>query len=147
MPSPPALAVDAPSQFAPLTEHQVLVFLVQIILLVGVARFLGAVMKRLNQPPVVGEILAGVVLGPSLFGLVASGAHEWVFINEPIVNSATFGLAWLGVIFLLIVMGYETDLAIIARFRKVALLVAAGSLIAPMLTTGALGLVLSDEFS
>ncbi len=147
MPFPPALAVDAPSQFAPLDEHQVLVFLIQIILLVGVARFLGAVMKRLNQPAVVGEILAGVVLGPSLFGLVASRAHEWVFVDEAVVNSATFGLAWLGVIFLLIVMGYETDLAIIARFRKVALLVATGSLIAPMITTGALGVVLSDELS
>lgn len=150
MPSHPSLftlAADAPSQVAPLTEHQVLVFLVQIILLVGVARFLGGVMKRLNQPPVVGEILAGVVLGPSLFGLLAARAHEWVFVDEPLVNSATFGLAWLGVIFLLIVMGYETDLAIIARFRRVALLVATGSLLAPMLTTGALGIFLSSEFA
>lgn len=149
MSAPPLtiLAVDAPSQFAPLTEHQVLVFLVQIVLLVGMARFLGGVMKRLNQPPVVGELLAGVVLGPSLFGVVAARAHEWVFIDEPIVNSATFGLAWLGVIFLLVVMGYETDLAIIARFRRVALAVAAGSLVAPMVATGALGLLLAGDFS
>ncbi|MGF1616525.1 MAG: cation:proton antiporter [Acidimicrobiia bacterium] len=150
MQAPPPLtilAVDAPSQFAPLTEHQVLVFLVQIVLLVGMARFLGGVMKRLNQPPVVGELLAGVVLGPSLFGVVASRAHAWVFIDQPIVNSATFGLAWLGVIFLLVVMGYETDLAIIARFRRVALAVAAGSLVAPMVATGALGLLLAGDFS
>jgi Kef-type K+ transport system membrane component KefB len=146
-PAVTTLAVDAPSQFAPLTEQQVLVFLVQIVLLVGMARLLGAVMKRLNQPPVVGELLAGVVVGPSLLGVVAPDVHRWVFVAEPLVNSATFGLAWLGVVFLLVVMGYETDLAIIARFRRVALAVAAGSLVAPMVATGALGLLLAGDFS
>jgi Kef-type K+ transport system membrane component KefB/nucleotide-binding universal stress UspA family protein len=142
------LAADAPGTVeAPLTEHQVLVFLVQILLLVAVARLLGGAMKRLGQPPVVGELLAGVVLGPSLFGLVLPWAHEWVFLAEPVVNSATFALAWLGVVFLLVVMGFETDLAIIARFKNVALAVAAGSLIAPMLVTGALGYFLADQFS
>jgi Kef-type K+ transport system membrane component KefB/nucleotide-binding universal stress UspA family protein len=142
------LAADAPGTVeAPLTEHQVLVFLVQILLLVAVARLLGGAMKRLGQPPVVGELLAGVILGPSLFGLVLPWAHEWVFLAEPVVNSATFALAWLGVVFLLVVMGFETDLAIIARFKNVALAVAAGSLIAPMLVTGALGYFLADQFS
>ncbi|HEX5696893.1 MAG TPA: cation:proton antiporter [Acidimicrobiia bacterium] len=142
------LAADAPGIVeAPLTEHQVLVFLVQVLLLVGAARLLGAMMKRLGQPPVVGELLAGVILGPSLFGLVLPWAHEWVFLAEPVVNSATFALAWLGVVFLLVVMGFETDLAIIARFKNVALAVAAGSLIAPMLVTGALGYFLADQFS
>jgi Kef-type K+ transport system membrane component KefB/nucleotide-binding universal stress UspA family protein len=142
-----ALAADAPGTVAPLSEHEVLVFLVQVFLLLGVARLLGALMKRLGQPPVVGELLAGVFLGPSLFGLVLPGAHEWVFLADPVVNSATFALAWLGVVFLLVVMGFETDLAIIARFKKVALAVAAGSLIAPMLITGALGYFLADQFS
>jgi Kef-type K+ transport system membrane component KefB len=142
------LAADAPGTVeAPLSEHEVLVFLVQVFLLVAVARLLGAAMKRLGQPPVVGELLAGVILGPSLFGLVFPGAHEWVFLAEPVVNSATFALAWLGVVFLLVVMGFETDLAIIARFKNVALAVAAGSLIAPMLATGALGYFLADQFS
>ena len=142
------LAADAPGTVeAPLTEHQVLVFLVQILLLVAVARLLGGAMKRLGQPPVVGELLAGVILGPSLFGLVLPWAHEWLFLAEPVVNSATFALAWLGVVFLLVVMGFETDLAIIARFKNVALAVATGSLIAPMLVTGALGYFLADQFS
>lgn len=132
---------------APLSEHEVLVFLVQIMLLVGVARGLGTLMRRLGQPPVVGELLAGVVLGPSLFGIVWPAAHNWVFNADPVVNSATFGLAWLGVVLLLVVMGYETDLGIIARFRDVALAVAAGSLLLPMAVTGALGYALAGRFS
>jgi Kef-type K+ transport system membrane component KefB/nucleotide-binding universal stress UspA family protein len=143
------LAVAEPSGdlAAPLTEHEVLVFLIQVLLLVGAARLLGALAKRLGQPPVVGELLAGVVLGPSLFGVLLPDAHHWVFGAEPVVNSAIFGLAWLGVVFLLVVMGYETDLGIIARFRKVALAVAAGSLLLPMAATGALGFALADRFS
>jgi Kef-type K+ transport system membrane component KefB len=132
---------------APLTEHQVLVFLVQVLLLLGVARTLGAVMKRLDQPPVVGELLAGVILGPSLFGIVFPDAFSWVFEAQPAVNSAAFALAWLGVVFLLVVMGYETDLAIISRFKRVALSVAAGSLVVPMIVTGALGLALASRIS
>lgn len=146
-PSPVLLAAEEAGSAAPLTTHEVLVFLVQVLLLVGVARALGTVLKRLGQPPVVGELLAGVVLGPSLFGLVWPSAHEWVFLADPVVNSATFGLAWLGVVFLLVVMGYETDLGIIARFRGTALVVAAGSLLAPLIATGALGYLLADRFS
>jgi len=151
MPPPPVstlLAADAPGTVdAPLTEHEVLVFLVQILLLVGVARLLGGAMKRLGQPPVVGELLAGVVLGTSLFGLAFPGAHDWVFVADPVVNSATFALAWLGVVFLLVVMGFETDLAIIARFKNQALAVAAGSLILPMIATGLLGYFLASQFT
>lgn len=141
-----AAAVEA-GDTAPLDEHQVLVFLIQIMLLVGVARLLGTIMKRLGQPPVVGELLAGVVLGPSLFGIVLPDVFRWVFVAEPIVNSVTFGLAWLGVVFLLVVLGYETDLGIIARFRNVALMVATGSLLVPMITTGALGFALAPSLA
>lgn len=136
-----------PEGVAPMTEHQILLFLTQVLLLVGVARLLGSAAKRLGQPPVVGELLAGVVLGPSLFGVLLPDAHRWVFGAEPIVNSATFGLAWLGVVFLLVVMGFETDLGIISRFRRVALAVATGSLLLPMAATGALGYALADELS
>lgn len=147
LPADMLVAVDAPGTVdAPLTEHEVLVFLVQVFLLVAVARLLGAGMKRLGQPPVVGELLAGVVLGPSLFGLALPDWYAWVFAADPVVNSATFGLAWLGVVFLLVVMGFETDLAIITRFKNQALAVAAGSLILPMILTGALGYFLADQF-
>src|SRR5690606_4919846 len=149
MPPPPLSwsAAAEGSGAAPLSADEILVFLVQVTLLVGVARLLGTLLKRLGQPPVVGELLAGVVLGPSLFGLIWPSGYDWVFVADPVVNSATFGLAWLGVVFLLVVMGYETDLGIIARFRTVALVVATGSLLAPFVVTGGLGLVLSDRFS
>lgn len=130
----------------PLTDHQVLVFLVQLGLLIGVARLLGGLAKRLGQPAVVGELLAGVVLGPSVFKQVWPVAHQWVFAAEPRVTSVTFAFAWLGVVFLLVVMGFETDLGIISRFRRAALATATGSLLLPMLVTGSLGFFLASQF-
>lgn len=130
---------------APLSEHEVLVFLIQLALLIGVARLLGGLMKRIGQPSVVGELLAGVLLGPSLFGNVAPDAYEWVFGVE-VVTSVIFGLSWLGVIMLLVVIGFETDLAIIARFRKAALSVSAGALLVPLGVVSALAFVVPASF-
>jgi Kef-type K+ transport system membrane component KefB len=115
---------------APLSEQEILVFLVQLVLLVGVARVLGWLAKSVGQPPVVGELLAGILLGPTVFGQFAPDSFDWVF-GEPGVTPVVFGLAWLGVIMLLIVIGFETDLAIISRYRTGALSVAAGALIIP----------------
>ena len=130
---------------APLDEHQVLVFLVQLGLLIGVARLLGGVMKQLGQPAVVGELLAGVLLGPSVFARVLPGAYDWVF-GEDVVRSVIFAFSWLGVIMLLVVIGYETDLGIIARFRKAAVSVSAGALLLPLAVASVAGYLAPDYF-
>ena len=137
--------IVAQSSLAPLSEHEVLVFLVQLTLLVGIARFFGWLMKSVGQPPVVGELLAGVVLGPSVFGRVAPDSFDWVF-GEPTVTSVVFGFAWLGVIMLLVVIGFETDLAIINRYRGAALSVAAGALLLPLAATGAAAFLVPESF-
>jgi Kef-type K+ transport system membrane component KefB len=141
-----SLAAAESSELAPLDEHEVLVFLVQLILLIGVARTLGGVLKRLGQPPVVGELLAGIVLGPSVFQRVWPSGYDWVFTSEPVVNSAVFAIAWLGVIMLLVAIGFETDLAVIRQFRRAALWVSGGSLLVPLVLFGALAFAVPDSF-
>lgn len=141
----PLLASEGGSLAAPLDEHEVLVLLVQLALLVGVARIAGWIMKAIGQPPVVGELLAGVLLGPTIFGRLAPQSFEWVF-GEATVRSVTFGLAWLGVIVLLVVIGFETDLGIIARFKGSALSVAAGALLVPLGAAGAVAFLVPDSF-
>jgi Kef-type K+ transport system membrane component KefB len=128
-----------------LTEHEVLLLLVQLVLLIGTARIMGGLFQRMGQPAVVGELLAGIVLGPTIFGRVAPGAYEWVF-GDDVVQAVVFGLAWLGVILLLVVIGYETDLAIIARFRKAAGWVSAGGFIIPLVVMGGLALTVPESF-
>ncbi len=130
---------------SPLSEHEVLVFLVQLLLLVGVARLAGWVLKSIGQPAVVGELLAGVLLGPTVFGRLAPQTFDWVF-GEPTVRSVMFGLAWLGVIMLLIVIGFETDLGIIARYKGAAISVAAGALLVPLAVSAGLAFSVPDSF-
>lgn len=145
MPPVFVLSAEGGSLAAPLTEHEVLVFLVQLVLLVGVARIFGWLMKSIGQPPVVGELLAGVLLGPTILGRVAPDTFQWVF-GEATVRSVMFGMAWIGVIMLLIVIGFETDLGIIARFKGAALSVAGGALLVPFALAFAAAFVVPDSF-
>jgi len=66
----------------PLGEHELLLFLLQFALLLVVARSLGMVATRFGLPSVVGELLAGLVIGPSLLGNIAPGMFEWLFPQE-----------------------------------------------------------------
>ena len=138
-------AAEGGSLASPLSEHEVLLFLIQMALLVGVARVMGWAMKSIGQPPVVGELLAGVVLGPTIFGRIAPNSFEWVF-GDMTVRSVMFGLAWLGVIMLLVAIGFETDLAIIARYRSAALWVAAGALLFPFAAIASLAFAVPESF-
>ena len=128
-----------------LDEHQVLVFLMQLALLVGAARLLGGIVDKLRQPPVVGQILAGVLIGPSVLGKLYPGVFDWLF-SDSTAGSVVYGVAWLAVIMLLVVIGYETDLGIIMRFRRAAVNVSAGGLAVPLVVVGVVALLTPSSF-
>src|SRR3990172_11051487 len=67
-----------------LSEHQILVFWTQLLVLLVAARGLGLLMARIGQPQVVGELAAGLLLGPSLLGRLAPDVQAWLFPPEPI---------------------------------------------------------------
>jgi len=128
-----------------LDEHQVLVFLMQLALLVGAARLLGGIANKLRQPPVVGQILAGVLIGPSVLGNLYPDVFDWLF-SDSTAGSVVYGVAWLAVIMLLVVIGYETDLGIILRFRRAAVNVSAGGLFVPLAVVGVVALLTPSSF-
>ncbi|MGH7879235.1 MAG: cation:proton antiporter, partial [Candidatus Binataceae bacterium] len=84
-----------------LNEVQVLRLLVQFTLLFGGARVLADITRRLGQATVIGELLAGIVLGPSLLGHVAPIAYRLIFPADPLSDHLLEALAWIGVIMLL----------------------------------------------
>ena len=130
----------------PLGEHELLLFLLQFALLLVAARAMGIAATRLGLPSVVGELLAGFVLGPSLLGNVAPGLFDWVLRQ----NAQQFHLleivSWLGVIMLLILTGLETDVGLIARKGKGAAAISLGGIVVPFATGVGLGLLLPQEF-
>jgi Kef-type K+ transport system membrane component KefB len=133
-------------ELAPPTEHQVLVFLVGYLVLLVTARALGALARRLGQPQVIGELAAGLVLGPSLHGRLAPGLEDWMFPADGVQTGMLFTIAWLGVIFLLLATGFETDLGLIRRQGRAAAIVSTGSLVVPIVGGLLVGAAMPDLF-
>ncbi|HEV2767713.1 MAG TPA: cation:proton antiporter [Acidimicrobiales bacterium] len=130
----------------PLAGHALLLVILQFALLLLTARALGEVAVRFGWPSVVGELTAGLVLGPSLLGAVAPGVFEWLFPQEPEQFHLLEVISWLGVIMLLILTGLETDVRLIARKGKGAALISAGGIAIPFVTGFALGFALPGDF-
>lgn len=133
-------------RFQALTEHQLLVFWAQLLVLVLAARGLGAFARRWGQPAVVGELAAGVLLGPSVLGALAPGLWAWLFPPDPVHAGLMAGVGWLGVFFLLVLAGYETDLGLVRRLGRAAAYVSCGSLVVPLLFGIGVGLAMPAAF-
>lgn len=129
-----------------LSEHQLLVFWIQLFALVTVARVLGALLRRFGQPAVVGELAAGLLLGPSVFGKVWPSGFHWFLPHDRMQGSALVAVGWVGAALLLVVTGFDTDLGLIHRFGHAAALVATGSLVLPFVCGLGLGWILPSRF-
>lgn len=109
--------------------------LLKLVFSVGVllasARLLGEVARRLRQPAVVGEILAGVILGPSLLSGLLPGFGAWLLPQTEIQSQLLDSIALIGILFLMIVVGLETDLSLIKARWRAAAGVGFGGLVVP----------------
>ncbi|HEX7240790.1 MAG TPA: cation:proton antiporter [Longimicrobiaceae bacterium] len=130
--------------FTAASHHEVLVLLVQVALLLLAARALGEVAQRLGQPAVVGEILAGIVLGPSLLSGFFPLLGEWIVPHTPTQGYLLEVVALFGAMFLLLVTGLETDLGLIRRQARTALGASLGGIVVPFATGYALGVWIPD---
>jgi Kef-type K+ transport system membrane component KefB/nucleotide-binding universal stress UspA family protein len=130
----------------PLGEHVLLPFILQLLLLLFVARLLGELMRRIGQPSVVGELGAGLLLGPSLFGRVAPDLAAFVFPGGNVSGSLILAVAQLGVLLLLVTTGFETDLQLLRRLGRPAVTTSAASLLVPLAAGYAVALALPAGF-
>ncbi len=128
--------------------QDLLVFWVNILVLVGVSHLIGLVMRKVGMPSVVGALLAGLVLGPSVFGVVWKSGFEWFLpeIGQGVQWTMLAAVSWVGVALLLVVTGFETDLGLITKLGRSALLVTAGSLVVPLIGGVVVGLLLPSLF-
>jgi Kef-type K+ transport system membrane component KefB len=92
-----------------LASHQLLVFLLQVALLLAAAAALGALATRLGLPAVAGELLAGVLIGPSLLGHLAPGLTSWLFPHTAAQAHLLDAVGQLGAILLVGVTGADLD--------------------------------------
>ncbi|HTT77133.1 MAG TPA: cation:proton antiporter [Candidatus Binataceae bacterium] len=124
---------------SPLSEVQVLHFLIQFTLMFVLARLLADVMKRLGQATVIGELLAGIILGPSLLGHFAPGISTMIFPPDQTLNHLIEGVSWIGIIMLLLYTGLETDLNILQGMGRRAAAVSLSGIVVPLTAGFGLG--------
>lgn len=127
------VATSSPLRLAPVTSHEQAVFWVQLASLLLLALLLGALANRIGQPPVVGQLLAGIVLGPTVFGEVSKAAFNWFLPEGAMVQSSLLlAVSTLSLAVLLLTVGFETDITLLRRLGRPASWVTAGSLLIPL---------------
>ncbi|WP_245442922.1 cation:proton antiporter [Methylobacterium terrae] len=117
---------------------------VQIVLLLTVGRLLGEAMLRIGQPAVMGQLLAGILLGPSFLGAVWPDAQAWLFPPGRDQKALLDGIAQLGILLLLLMTGMETDLALVRKVRRAALSVSVTGVAVPFACGFTLGWFLPE---
>jgi Kef-type K+ transport system membrane component KefB/mannitol/fructose-specific phosphotransferase system IIA component (Ntr-type) len=103
-----------------MTHFEVVIFLIAISIMLFFARFWGEVFNKLKQPAIIGEIVAGILLGPTIFGNIFPDLQKTLFPQTGNVSLVLNGITQLAVIMLLIVSGLEVNLALIAKQGKTA---------------------------
>ena len=124
---------------APIPAHELLVFLLQIGLLLLLAKLLGRVAAHFALPAIIGELLSGVVLGPSLFGKLSHGASNWLLPKQAEQMHLLDGIGQVAVILLVGLTGMELDFGLIRRRLGTATRVSLAGIIVPFVPGVALG--------
>ena len=116
------------------------ILLLQIIVIIVVAKLFAAVFRRIGQPPVMGEMVAGIALGPSVLGLLSPQTSLFLF---PAPSLPTLGvLSQIGVVLFMFIVGMEVDLEHLREKASSAIMVSHASIVVPFLLGAALSLTL-----
>lgn len=106
-----------------MSSSDFVLFALQITVMLACAVCFGELMRKLGQPAVLGEMIGGIVLGPTIFGAIAPGLYNTLFQSSPSVVSARDAAIKLGMLFFLFIAGLEVDISDLRRLgRKAALI-------------------------
>src|SRR5260370_976963 len=127
------------------SQGDLLHVLLALVVVIATARAMGWIFRSAKQPPVVGEILAGIVLGPSLLGRLAPGAEGYLFASTvgPVLNV----IAQVGAILYMFVVGLELDAALLRKRGHSTVAISHASIIAPFLLGATIALYLYPKLS
>jgi K+:H+ antiporter len=120
----------------------VAVFISQIVVLLLAGRLAGELMQRIGQAPVTGQIIAGVLLGPSILGALAPWAWHSLFPPAPEQHAMLDAVSQLGILLLLLITGMETDLAVFRDARRAAIWISLSGIVVPFACGCLLGALL-----
>ncbi len=130
----------------PISGHAIRVLFLQLAGLLALARLLAEGMRRLGQPAVLGELLAGLLLGPTVLGHFAPEIFLQVFPQEVAQFHLLEVISWLGLVLLLLLTGLETDIRVMMSLGRAALFASACGMGLTFSTAFVVGWFLPDRF-
>jgi Kef-type K+ transport system membrane component KefB/nucleotide-binding universal stress UspA family protein len=115
------------------------VFLAELIVLMLVGRLLGEAMQRIGQPTVMGHLLCGILLGPSVLGWLWPDLQHWLFPGGKEQNAMIAAISQYGILLLLLLTGMETDLKLVRKFGRAAISISLAGVAVPFACGATLG--------
>ncbi|MGH8050072.1 MAG: cation:proton antiporter [Arenimonas sp.] len=106
-------------------------FLLQVLVVLAVAKIAGRCMRLLHQPAVIGEMIAGIMLGPSLFGLLMPATHDWLFPAQGLTSLGN--VSQLGVLIFMFTAGAEWDMSRLREKFKSTVFISQSGMLLPFL--------------
>ncbi|WP_228377056.1 cation:proton antiporter [Chryseobacterium sp. FH2] len=126
-------------------HHPLALLLAQIVTIILVARFFGWICMKIKQPTVIGEMIAGIVLGPSLLGMYFPDFSGFLFPKESLGNLQF--LSQIGLILFMYIVGMELDLSVLRKKAHDAVVISHASIIIPFALGIGLSYYIYQEFS
>ena len=120
------------------------VFLAELFLLILVGRLLGEAMSRVGQSSVMGQLLAGILLGPSVFGSLWPDLQHWIFPFAKEQKAMIDAISQFGILLLLLLTGMEVDLKLVRKVGKAAIVISFAGIAVPFACGVTLGWFMPD---
>lgn len=125
--------------------HPLAILILQIITIIFISRLFGALFHKISQPTVIGEIIAGIVLGPSVVGLFFPQFSDFLFPTESLGNLQF--LSQVGLILFMFVIGLELDWKVVKNQAHDAVVISHASIVIPYFLGMALAYFLYEDFA
>ncbi|MBK5721271.1 cation:proton antiporter [Dysgonomonas sp. Marseille-P4677] len=126
-------------------QHPAGILLLQVTIIIIFARIFGWLFNKIGQPSVVGEILAGIVLGPSLLGLYLPDVSQFIFPVQSLGNLQV--LSQIGLVLFMFVIGMELNLKVLKNKAHEAVVISHASIIIPFAAGIALAFFIYSSFA
>lgn len=129
-----------------LSSTELFQFILAITVMLGFGKGFGELFRKLKQAPVVGEIIAGIILGPTILGYFFPDLLKFVFPESGPVGYSLEAITQLSILFLLLAVGLEVDLGILIRYGKSALITTFYGMLIPFIFGFAVAFLIPQFF-